>query len=109
MMFVRMIGWVCRNNVCEDDSTGDDMMHEMLDAIWLELETNPEDPPTPKVQKFFDILRDSKESLHEHMTVSVLTFVTRLVVIKSKFVFSNNCYKEILNMISDFLPNNHKM
>jgi hypothetical protein len=108
-MFVRMIGWVCRNNVCEDDSMGDDMMHEMLDAIWLELETNPEDPPTPEVQKFFNILRDSKESLQEHMTVSVLTFVTRLVAIKSKFVFSNNCYKEILNMISDFLPNNHKM
>jgi hypothetical protein len=35
--------------------------------------------------------------------------VTRLMAIKSKFVFSNNYYKELLNLISDVLPNNHKM
>jgi hypothetical protein len=60
------------------------------------------------VQKFFDTLRASKESLHEHTTVSVLAFVTRLTAIKSKFALSNNCYKELLNLISDVLPNNHK-
>jgi hypothetical protein len=37
----------------EDDSSGDDRMDEMLDAIRPELETNREDPPTPEVQKFF--------------------------------------------------------
>jgi hypothetical protein len=75
----------------EDDRTGDNRMDEMLDAIRPELETNPEDPPTVDVQKFFDILRDLEELLHEHMTVSVLAFVTHLMVIKSKFAFSNNC------------------
>jgi hypothetical protein len=40
--------------------------------------------------------------------VTVLVFVTRLMAIKSKFVFSNNCYKELLNLISDVLPENHK-
>jgi hypothetical protein len=33
----------------EDDRSNDDSMDEMLDAIRPELETNPEDPPTPEV------------------------------------------------------------
>jgi hypothetical protein len=93
----------------EDDSTSDDRMDEMLDAIPPKFGTNLEDPPTLVVQKFFDILRASEESLHEHITVSVLTFMTCLMAIKSKFSFSNNCYKELLNLISDILPMNHKM
>jgi hypothetical protein len=32
-------------------------MDEIFHAIWPELETNSEDPPTLEVQKFFDILR----------------------------------------------------
>jgi hypothetical protein len=35
----------------EDDRSDDDRMHEMLDAIRSELETNSEDPPTPEVKK----------------------------------------------------------
>jgi hypothetical protein len=77
----------------EDDRSGDDKMDEMLDAIRSELETNREDPPTPEVQKFFDMLRASEESLHEHMTVSVLAFITHIMSIKSKFTFLNKCYK----------------
>jgi hypothetical protein len=41
--------------------------------------------------------------------VTVLVFMTRLMAIKSKFALSNNCYKELLNLISDVLPENHKM
>jgi hypothetical protein len=93
----------------EDDRSGDDRMDEMLDAIRPELETNHEDPPTPKVQKFFDMLRPSEEPLHEHTTVSVLAFVTRITSIKSKFAFSNKSYKELLSLISDVLPSIHKM
>jgi hypothetical protein len=48
----------------DEDRSGDDRMDEMLDAIRPELETNSEDPPTPEVQKFFDILRASEEPLH---------------------------------------------
>jgi hypothetical protein len=79
----------------EDDRSGDDRMDQMLDAIRLELETNSEDPPTPEVQKFFDMLRASEELLHEHTIVSVLAFVTHLMAIKSKFTFANKCYKEL--------------
>jgi hypothetical protein len=93
----------------EDDTSGDDRMDEMLDAIWLELETNHEDPPTPDVQKFFDMLSTSEEPLHGHTIISILAFVTRLTTIKLKFAFSNKCYKELLNLFSDVLPSNHKM
>jgi hypothetical protein len=59
------------------------------------------------VQKFFDTLKASEKPLHEHMTVRVLAFVTRITSIKSKF--SNKCYKELLRLFSDVLPSNHKM
>jgi hypothetical protein len=93
----------------DDDRRDDDRIDEMFDAIRPEFETNHENPPTPEVQKFFNILRASEELLHEHMTVSVIDFMTRLMAIKSKFIFSNNYYKKLLNLISDILPNNHKM
>jgi hypothetical protein len=93
----------------EDDRSGDDRMDEMLDAIRSDLETNREDPPTPEVQKFFDMLKALEESLHEHMTLSVLAFITHITSIKSKFAFSNKCYKELLRLFSDVLPSNHKM
>jgi hypothetical protein len=98
-------------SVAEDeyDRSGDDRMDEMLDAIRLELETNREDPPTWEVQKVFNMLRASEESLHEHTIVSILAFVTRITSIKSKFAFSNKCYKELLSLFSDVLPSNHKM
>jgi hypothetical protein len=93
----------------EDDRSGDDRMDEMLDPIRLELETNREDPPTPDVQKFFDMLKASEEPLNEHTPVSVLAFVTCITSIKSKFAFSNKCYKELLRLSSDVLSSNHKM
>jgi hypothetical protein len=39
----------------------------------------------------------------------VLSFVTRLMAVKSKFVFSNNCYKELLKLFNDVLLANHKL
>jgi hypothetical protein len=93
----------------EDYRSGDDRMDQMLDAIQSKLETNHEYPYTPEVQKFFDMLRASEEPLHEHTTVSVLAFVTCITSIKSKLTFSNKCYKELLSLINDILPSNHKM
>jgi hypothetical protein len=39
----------------------------------------------------------------------VLAFVTRLMVTKSKFAFFNNFYTELLKLIGDVLPTNHKL
>jgi hypothetical protein len=65
-------------------------MDEILEAIRSEFDLDTEDPPTPEVEEFFRLLKASDESLHEHMKVTLLAFVTQLMAIKSKFFFSNN-------------------
>jgi hypothetical protein len=83
-----------------------DRMDEMLEAIQAEV---TEDPPTVEVEMFFKLLEASKEPLHEHTEVTLLAFITRLVAIKSKYFFSNNCYNDLLKWISDILPKPHKV
>jgi hypothetical protein len=93
----------------ENDWASADRMDEMLEAIRLEFDLNNDDPPTPKVEEFFRLLKDSKELLHEHTKVALLTFVTQLMAIKSKFFFFNNCYNELLKLIGDVFPNPNKL
>ena len=77
-------------------------MEEILENVRHEfLPSDYEDPPTLEVLKFFELLRASKEPFHTRMKVIILAFVTWLMTIKSKFEFLNNCYKELLNLISD--------
>jgi hypothetical protein len=47
--------------------------------------------------------------LHEHIDVSMFAFVTRLMAIKYKYFFSNNCYNEILKLFGDVLPKPNKL
>jgi hypothetical protein len=82
---------VPNKNVKEEENNdwaGDDAMHEMLDSLRPELNLSSEDPATPEVSRFFKLLKDSEESLHEHTYVSILAFVARLMAIKSKYFFS---------------------
>jgi hypothetical protein len=63
----------------------DDVRHELL-PVDSENPPQPplpdfEDPPTPEVLKFFELLKALEETLNEHMKVSVLVFVTRLMTI----------------------------
>ena len=91
----------------EDDySTGVDRMDEMLEDVQTEL---PEDPPTAEVEAFFNLLKASEEPLHEHTEVTLLAFITRLMAIKSKYFFSNNCYNDLVKLIGDILPKPHKV
>jgi hypothetical protein len=83
-----------------------DRMDEMLEAIQAEV---TEDPPTMEVEAFFKLLDASKELLHEHIEVTLLAFITRLVTIKSKYFFSNNFYNDLLKLISDILLKPHKV
>jgi hypothetical protein len=92
-----------------NDRAGVDRMDEMLEAIRLEFDLDTEDPPTPEVEEFFRLLKALDEPLHEHTKVTVLAFVTRLMAIKYKFFFSNNCYSELLKLIGDVLPNPNKL
>jgi hypothetical protein len=92
-----------------NDWAGGDAMHEMLDSLCSELNLSSEDPATPEVSRFFKLLKDSEETLHEHSDVNILAFVTRLMAIKSKCSFSNNYYNEILKLFGDMLPNPNKL
>jgi hypothetical protein len=41
--------------------------------------------------------------------VTLLAFITLLVVIKFKYFFYNNCYKDLLKLIRDTIPKPHKV
>jgi hypothetical protein len=96
--------------VVEDEHACDvwdiDRMDEMLEAIQTEV---TEDPPTMEVEVFFKLLKASEEPLHEHTEVILLAFITRLVAIKSKYFFSNNCYNDLMKLVSDILLKPHKV
>jgi translation elongation factor EF-G len=91
--------------VAEDEhdcDVGDvDRMDEMLEAIQAEV---IEDPPIAEVEVFFKLLKASEELLHEHTEVTLLAFITRLMAIKLKYFFSNNCYTDLMKLIIDILP-----
>jgi hypothetical protein len=92
-----------------NDWAGTDRMDEMFEAIRPEFDLDTEDPPMPEVEEFFRLLKAWKELLHGHTKVTVLTFVTRLMALKSKFFFSKNCYNELLKLFGDILPNPNKL
>jgi DNA polymerase/3'-5' exonuclease PolX len=90
-----------------DCDVGDvDRMDKMVKAIQVEV---TEDPPTAEVEAFFKLLRASEEPLHEHTEVTLLTFITRLMAIKSKYFFYNNCYNNLVKLISNILLKPHKV
>jgi hypothetical protein len=92
-----------------NDWMGADRMNEMLEAIRPEFDMNTKDPPMSEVEEFFWLLKASEELLHVHTNVTVLAFVTRLMALKSRFFFSNNCYNELLKLIADVLPNPNEL
>jgi hypothetical protein len=92
-----------------NDRAGANRMDEVLEAIRPKFDQDIEDPPTPEVEEFFRLLKASEELLHGHMKVTVLTFMTRLMALKSRFFFSNNCYNELLKLFGDALPNPNKL
>jgi hypothetical protein len=92
-----------------NDWVGAYRMDEMLEAIQPEFDLDTKDPPTSEVEEFFRLLKALEELLHKHTKVIVLTFVTRLMAIKSKFFFSNNYYNEFLKLIGDVLSNPNKL
>jgi hypothetical protein len=83
--------------VAEDEHDCDvrdvNRMDEMLEAIETDV---TKDPPTVEVEAFFKLLIASEEPFYEHTEVILLTFITRLMAIKSKYFLSNNCYNDIL-------------
>jgi hypothetical protein len=90
----------------DDYSTEVDRMDEMLEDLQPKF---IKDPPTTELEMFFEILKASRKPLHEHTDVTLLAFMTMLMAIKSKYLFSDNCYNDVIQLISDILRKPHKM
>jgi NADPH-dependent 7-cyano-7-deazaguanine reductase QueF len=55
------------------------------------------------------LLAASKEKVHDGTDVTVLQAVTRLMAFKSKYNFLNQCYNDIMKLITDLIPAKHNM
>jgi hypothetical protein len=95
----------------ESDKDQDvDRIDDMVDGIrneYQELRNNqalPED-----VKEFYKLLEASEAKVHEGTDVTVLQAVTHLMVMKSKYSFSNNCYNDIMKLIIDLILSNHNV
>jgi hypothetical protein len=64
---------------------------------------------TVEVEPFFNLLKATEETLREHIEVTLHAFVTRLIAIKSNYFLSNNCYNELLKLVSDIHSKPHKV
>jgi hypothetical protein len=61
------------------------------------------------MQNFYRLLTTADEKVHDGIDVTVLQVVTCLMVMKSKYSFSNQCYNDIVKLIIDLIPTKHNM
>jgi hypothetical protein len=93
-----------------DGNEDDDRMDEMLADIGRENEVGSgEQGQLPEVQNFYRLLAAVDEKVHDSTDVTVLQAVTRLMAMKSKYNFSNQCYNDIIKLIIDLIPTKHNM
>jgi hypothetical protein len=79
-----------------------DQMDDMVAEIGRGYDIEFENPP-PDVQNFYKLLAASEEKVHDGTDVTVLQVVTCLMVLKSKYSFSNQCYNDIVKLIIDLI------
>jgi hypothetical protein len=95
------------------DSNGNDdenRMDGMIADIGIEYDLGSEyQHPPSEMQNFYMLLAASKEKVHDGTTLTVLQAVTRLMAMKSKYNFSNQCYNDIVKLIIDLIPVKHNM
>jgi hypothetical protein len=93
-----------------DRNEDDDRMDEILADISREYEVGSGEQGQPsEVQNFYRLLTAADEKVHDGTDVTVLQAVTRLMAMKSKYNFSNQCYNNIVNLIIDLIPMKHNM
>jgi hypothetical protein len=85
-----------------DKSDGNDDEDQMVDMVadigrGYDLESAD---PSSKVQNFYRLLATSEEKVHDGTNVTVLQVVTCLMTMKSKYNLLNQCYNDIIKLIS---------
>jgi hypothetical protein len=93
-----------------DENDDEDRMDDMIVDIGMEYDLGSEDQHPPlEVQNFYRLLAVSEEKVHDGTALIVLQAVTRLMTMKSKYNFSNQCYNDIVKLIIDLILANHNM
>jgi hypothetical protein len=93
-----------------DENDDEDWMDDMIADIGREYDLGSGDQhPLPEVQNFYRFLTASDEKVNDGTDVTVLQAVTRLMAMKSKYNFSNQCYNNIVKLIIDLIPTKHNM
>jgi hypothetical protein len=93
-----------------DKNEDDDRMDEMIADIGSEYEVRSREQGQPtEMQNFYRLLTTADEKVHDGIDVTVLQAVTHLMVMKSKYSFSNQCYNDIVKLIIDLIPTKHNM
>jgi hypothetical protein len=85
-------------------------MDDMIADIGMEYGLGSEDQHPPlEVQNFYKLLAVSDKKVHYSTDLTVLQTVTRLMGLKSKYNFSNQCYNNIVKLIIDLIPVKYNM
>jgi hypothetical protein len=93
-----------------DGNEDDDQIDEMLADIGREYKVGSGEQGQPsEVQNFYRLLAAADEKVHDGTDVTVLQAVTRLMAMKSKYNFLNQCYNDIIKLIIDLIPTKHNM
>jgi hypothetical protein len=91
-----------------DGNDDDDRMDDMIADIGMEYDLGSGDQhPPPEVQNFYRHLAASEEKVHDGTALTILQAVTRLMAMKSKYNFSNQCYNDIIKLIIDLILVKH--
>jgi hypothetical protein len=93
-----------------DGNDDEDRINDMIGDIGMEYDLGSGDQhPPPEVYNFYRLLTASDKKVHDGTDLTILQPVMRLMAMKSKYNFSNQCYNDIVNLIIDLIPMNQNM
>jgi hypothetical protein len=85
-------------------------MDDMIVDNGIEYDLGSQDQYSPsEVQNFYRLLATSDEKVHDCMDLTVVQAMTRLMAMKLKYNFSNQCYNDIEKLIIDLILAEHNM
>jgi hypothetical protein len=93
-----------------EGSDDENRMDDMIAHIGMEYALGSRDQhPPSEVHNFYRLLAASDEKVHNDTELTVLQAVTRLMGMKSKYNFSNQCCNNIMKLIIDLILRKHNM
>jgi hypothetical protein len=84
-------------------------MNDMIDDLRDAYVPAAEEEPEPRARAFLEMMMAANQPLHEHIKISQLDAITRLVAVKSQFNVSISCFDAFLSVFCTLLPNGHKL